>query len=704
MSAIEMMEPKMDAGMICNRIDRPVYGFDEAVKRNLLKINDLTYEEKIGIIDDTTSCLVSWLEGHSLALTVLTNLYLHCPNKIEDNFLRSFSLCILKVVELSREFIVKAEAFEEEDFQPSLYNFKLTFGHSEAKICSFLKECEDELMKKSKCLSKNKQSTQVDNQVRLVDGCYARIRFYRSLLVTLVNIARESLFSSAESKSRTNAPSGTLVEETQKHLTICTDMAKIWRDTVDLGVKAAVSQEDSKSASNDEARADYPTIMGFEPLINQRLLLPTFPRYTKLRSREDSVEYVTGLVQRLQYVVKVKQVPCFHRALDFFCDFGRFKGRNCVLSRAILQMIYVPHACAQSRDYFPDLLENAVNKFIRPPCVQLQSKFTSQPLFNGAGQALESFMAQSIRPMMCLLQIQGHNRARQREKLVQLLEELNALQGESERVDAYLNKFTQKLDPPVNHNGYFSTWVLYHTVRVMIQYVLSGFELELYSCHEYPYIFWYLHDFLFAWLVSTVNRASTLSEEQKNLEQAKNKNSKKAKNKKKSKDKMHSREVIWYQALQQLCGGFYQTTMAFKMQGKLKEPSVLQLSSEKVRYEHRFMPLFNVVVPPPIPYEQYQEMRDQLFSSGLHSPRYLYSCAQRCFEDARRLLELVPEPDEEVMLIALAYFHLNHRLLSLSFQTSSCLRVAKTNIVVTKLLATDVKQSKVSVICSLPFA
>lgn len=517
MSAIEMMDPKMDAGMLCNRIDRPVYGFDEAVKRDILKINCLTYEEKIGIIDDTTCCLVSWLEGHSLAQTVLTNLYLHCPDKIEDNFLRSFSLCILKVVELSREFIVKAEAFEEEDFQPSMYKFVFNFGHNEAKISSFLKECEDELLKKSKILGRNKQSSEIDSQLQLVDGCYARIRFYRSLLVTLVKIARETLFSPAECKLRNNTPSGTLVEETSKHLGICTEVLKIWKETIDLGVKPTLAGQESNNSGNDEVKADYPTIMGFEPLINQRLLLPTFPRYTKLRSRQDSLEYMSGLVERLQHVVKVKHVPCFHRALDFFCDFGRFRGRNCVLSRAILQMIYVPHACAQSRDYFPDLLENAVNKFIRPPCVQLQSKFASLPLFNGAGQALESFMAQSIRPMMCLLQIQGHNRARQREKLVQLLEELNALQGESERVDAYLNKFTQKLDPPVNHNGFFSTWVLYHTVRVMIQYVLSGFELELYSCHEYPYIFWYLHDFLFAWLVSTVNRASNLAEEQKNL-------------------------------------------------------------------------------------------------------------------------------------------------------------------------------------------
>jgi len=40
-------------------------------------------------------------------------------------------------------------------------------------------------------------------------------------------------------------------------------------------------------------------MMGFERLINQRLLPPTFPRYTAIRSRHDTMQYFTALVQRL---------------------------------------------------------------------------------------------------------------------------------------------------------------------------------------------------------------------------------------------------------------------------------------------------------------------------------------------------------------------------------------------------------------------
>ena len=35
------------------------------------------------IIDQSLACLVTWLEGHSLAQTVMTNLYLHNVDKIQ---------------------------------------------------------------------------------------------------------------------------------------------------------------------------------------------------------------------------------------------------------------------------------------------------------------------------------------------------------------------------------------------------------------------------------------------------------------------------------------------------------------------------------------------------------------------------------------------------------------------------------------------
>ena len=60
---------------------------------------------------------------------------------------------------------------------------------------------------------------------------------------------------------------------------------------------------------------DCPTIMGFEPLVNQRLLPPTFPRYTKIRSREETMEYLLGLTSRLKAICAVMDISHLHAVL-----------------------------------------------------------------------------------------------------------------------------------------------------------------------------------------------------------------------------------------------------------------------------------------------------------------------------------------------------------------------------------------------------
>lgn len=55
----------------------------------------------------TLACIVSWLEGHSLAQTVFTNLYLHNPYLIEDRTLKAFCLAVYKLLEIIKDYIHK---------------------------------------------------------------------------------------------------------------------------------------------------------------------------------------------------------------------------------------------------------------------------------------------------------------------------------------------------------------------------------------------------------------------------------------------------------------------------------------------------------------------------------------------------------------------------------------------------------------------
>ncbi|XP_013788956.2 N-alpha-acetyltransferase 35, NatC auxiliary subunit-like [Limulus polyphemus] len=169
MSAIEMMDPKMDAGMMCNRGNKKVMNFDQALKAGKLKVDDLNAEEEIGIIDATLACLVTWLEGHSLAQTVLTNLYLHKPQDVEDRVVKAFSICMLKLVDLIKDFVNKAGVFEEEDFQPVVYGYKLADDITNVRAAGMMREIEEDLQRKVK-MTRNKPGEEQDPQTQLMVG------------------------------------------------------------------------------------------------------------------------------------------------------------------------------------------------------------------------------------------------------------------------------------------------------------------------------------------------------------------------------------------------------------------------------------------------------------------------------------------------------------------------------------------------------
>ncbi|KAF4529306.1 hypothetical protein B566_EDAN011400 [Ephemera danica] len=593
MSAIEMMDPKMDAGMLCNRGSKKALSFDQAVE-------DLLPPEQIGIIDSTLACVVSWLEGHSLAQTVFTNLYLHKPYQIEDRPIKAFSISILKIVDLIKEFVTKAMVFEEEDFQPVVYGYRLVPDVTETRAIGMLREVEEDLNRRLKTLrSKAAEEKTAEMQAE----------FTRLLFQALSCLGRRDQ-----------------VLDQQRYLSGCIEVLQVLQKSVHRGV-----QPESQPGSS---RGDHPTIMGFDPLVNQRLLPPTFPRYTKIKRREKALEYFEELLTRLKIVCRVTTFTSFHCALDFFIEFSRTSP--CILSRSILQLLYLPHC----------------------------NRILGVHNFTDAKEYVDSFFGHCVRPLGSLIQICGHNRARQRDKLAHLLEEFATLQDEAERVDAFLHNLSLKSDSPRPHLACFGTWILYHTLRVMIMYLLSGFELELYSKHEYHYIFWYLYEFLYGWLVSALSRADNfLLEQDVALENAKGRSSKKNKPKKKIKVRPYGKEITLSQAMQNMCGGYYKALIGFRLDGKIKLP---HFDNERVRYEHRFAPFANLMTPPPMHYQEFVDMTSLQRYKQPPTSAQLYASGCEHFHQARSLLEMIVNPDQEV---------------------GDLLKVAKTNFVVLKLLA-----------------
>ncbi|RMC19130.1 hypothetical protein DUI87_03734 [Hirundo rustica rustica] len=560
MSAIEMMDPKMDAGMIGNQVNRKVLNFEQAIK-------------------------ITWLEGHSLAQTVFTCLYIHNPDFIEDPAMKAFALGILKICDIAREKVNKAAVFEEEDFQSMTYGFKMANSVTDLRVTGMLKDVEDDMQRRVKS-TRSRQGEERDPEVELETSAVA---------------------------------------EAQKLMTQAADLLSAIHNSLHHGMQA----------QNDTTKGDHPIMMGFEPLVNQRLLPPTFPRYAKIIKREEMVNYFSKLIDRIKTVCEVVNLTNLHCILTtFLVDNKKVFGTH------LMQ----------------DMVKDALRSFVSPPVLSPNHQ---------AKDYIDSFVTHCVRPFCSLIQIHGHNRARQRDKLGHILEEFATLQDEAEKVDAALHSMLLKQEPQRQHLACLGTWVLYHNLRIMIQYLLSGFELELYSMHEYYYIYWYLSEFLYAWLMSTLSRAdsSQMAEERIMEEQQKGRSSKKTKKKKKVRPL--SREITMSQAYQNMCAGMYKTMIAFDMDGKVRKPK-FELDSEQVRYEHRFAPFNSVITPPPVHYLQFKEMSDLNKYSPPPQSSDLYMAASKHYQQAKMILENIPNPDNEVNRI---------------------LKVAKPNIVVMKLLA-----------------
>ncbi|XP_026526920.1 N-alpha-acetyltransferase 35, NatC auxiliary subunit [Notechis scutatus] len=529
MSAIEMMDPKMDAGMIGNQVNRKVLNFEQAIKDGTIKVKDLSLPELIGIMDTCFCCLITWLEGHSLAQTVFTCLYIHNPDFIEDPAMKAFALGILKICDIAREKVNKAAVFEEEDFQSMTYGFKMANSVTDLRVTGMLKDVEDDLQRRVKS-TRSRQGEERDPEVELEhQQCFAvfsRVKFTRILLTVLIAFTKKEISA---------------VAEAQKLLTQAADLLSAIHNLIHHGIQA----------QNDTTKGDHPIMMGFEPLVNQRLLPPTFPRYAKIIKREEMVNYFSKLIERIKTVCEVINLTNLHCILDFFCEFS--EQSPCVLSRSLLQTTFlVDNKKVFGTHLMQDMVKDALRSFVSPP-------------------------------------------------------------------------------------------------------VLSPKLL----------IYWYLSEFLYAWLMSTLSRAdsSQMAEERIMEEQQKGRSNKKTKKKKKARPL--SREITMSQAYQNMCAGMYKTMIAFDMDGKVRKPK-FELDSEQVRYEHRFAPFNSVITPPPVHYLQFKEMSDLNKYTPPPQSSDLYMAASKHFQQAKMILENISNPDHEVNRI---------------------LKVAKPNIVVMKLLA-----------------
>ena len=186
MTALELMDPKMDGGMsIKNHFQEQAQGnrmlpLKELIAKDLLKTSHFTSIELIHLFDQLLSTFHMWLDGHSLALTLFTCVYLHEIQAIEDFHVRTVCYTFLRLVDYIRErILLKAGLFEEEDFSGTLtYNFPFYHDTIKDQTCSSdLKKCEDEFNKRLRALKH--QETVNQDDIQSTQQVIYRLKFLR---------------------------------------------------------------------------------------------------------------------------------------------------------------------------------------------------------------------------------------------------------------------------------------------------------------------------------------------------------------------------------------------------------------------------------------------------------------------------------------------------------------------------------------------
>ncbi len=641
MSAIEIMDPKMDAGIILNNRSHKIVQFKDAVAEGTLKVKDFTPSEILGIIDELLACFVTWLDGHSLIQSVFVCLYTHDTKMIIDPVLKAVCVSILRMVETVRNIVGRAKVYEEEDFQTISYGFKLGLDISEMRISGMLREAEEEVTRRIKSEMSGQDSENLD--IEIMSAVKIRLKFLRAFYCALITLEK---------------PDKSEMNKTKEWLTSANKLVSEAIGSLCLGLQM----------SKNEDHPQESLMLGFDTLVNQRLLPPSFPRETTIVSRDHAMKYVQTLLEKLLLSTKALEYSNFHSLLQFVTDFS--KGDPCVLSRSVLQLLVFNNGRVFGKLQMSEMLKDTIKNFNSSPVLAELS-----PLNNSADakEISNAFIAKASRVMISLLQAHGHNRARQRERLGEILEDFGNLQDEADKTDSELNQILQEIDNKRQHLACFGSWVLFHTLKVMVEYILLGFELELFNPHEFHYVYWYL-DFLSNWGINCLSRAERLVMVQEQY--VEKKCGKKEKKRKKELIQMCKDTVEDHQHLKSLlvsikflCLGIVKAYEGFDIEGKIKRPKS-EFDKEQMRYEHRFTAFTFIDTPQPIMYNQYKDATLPMNKSE-NSASLLYQEAQKYFEKAMATLQKLESRDVDTDLL---------------------LKVAKTNFVVMKLASSGHKK------------
>uniref|UniRef100_A0A158R4V7 Protein MAK10 homolog n=1 Tax=Syphacia muris TaxID=451379 RepID=A0A158R4V7_9BILA len=633
MSAIELMDPKMDIGM--TPFDNSVC-LDKLIESGKLNVSSMALPELIATMDAMLASMMSWLEGNSLAETLFTCVCLHDIDCITDAHLASFCRAILELITVFKDIVLGAAVYEEEDFNIYCFNIKKPAA---SNVLSHLKMSENVLQRniRQKC-----------GEVELMEAVRCRISFIRYMILTLNDIVPPfptsvgqnatakfmfvSFFKFNALKFNYFTVSRCLLNvaffrpnltDASTHLKIADECCKLIESTISLGLSPVDGVDDG----------DFGWLAAFEPGINRRRLPPTFPRKSAMLDRVNGIKYLKKLCERISSIVNELplRITTIESTLSYFRAFSL--NKSCVISRSLLQLVLLP-----SDDHIlgkiplSSLIMESIHLFVMSPLLD-----SGCPVFNNPSYlaSWEDVIADFVKVFLSIIQMFGLNLARQREKISSCIEDLSALQDMVEKMESAFNFYLGGQLSEIGRS--ITSFIVYHALLLIEYHFYLSFHLELFVPYEYPYVYWYLGEVVFKWLTNAVERSQYLvaaeylkSSKKKKLDRKKFLRGKKESDFKKIVSN-GQRLLAFYKANMALSEAFFKFSIAMMLCNKIWLP-VEENNNECLRFEHRMKPFSSLLHPMRISYDQY------LHISGIENIKTKGSAA--CFMDAAEAFDI----------------------------------------------------------------
>eukprot|EP01130_Rhizamoeba_saxonica_P006344 TRINITY_DN2528_c0_g2_i5.p1 TRINITY_DN2528_c0_g2~~TRINITY_DN2528_c0_g2_i5.p1 ORF type:complete len:765 (+),score=168.01 TRINITY_DN2528_c0_g2_i5:217-2295(+) len=454
MSCIELMDRKTDSGSMMDNI----YTLPELLQGNLIPFAaDLSADQIIGIMDKVFSLEFMWYDGTSLAQSLWTCLYFHNPETmLNDHILRAYLFLTLKKALLIKKFIDEAAAFDDEDFLPKTFGFKLDY---DIDIDELYDNAIDLLNKMEQKCAGNEEFNDIPSLQEDPDLELSYIRAIESRLTLSKEILNILTIFQNERNSGLNSV---------KH-----DLPKF---------------EDIIEQLKSPIQSSVPEYIFQDDIF--RRLFPDVNTTKECISFEDSIARQEKLVEGWEMLTSVYKLKSINQIECFVYSMER---KNCdTLTKAIFVNLFNSDNSNVIFENIPIseiVTKDGANTYGLPKKHMLLSVNT--PLNEEVCDIVEKIG----KCMIDYIKILCSNPSRRRMKLTDCLIEWKYLLIIGDLYDIEISKLANiTVDDKKPHRFYM--WMADWIVKISVYVLRLGFDLELYDDHEYIIVYWYIYSLL----------------------------------------------------------------------------------------------------------------------------------------------------------------------------------------------------------------